>query len=304
MKKIIISGVTGFIGRAVAQSLLEEGYQIIGLSRNPERYQALFQNRIKFISWDARSSEGWWELAEGSLAFINLAGENIGSGLWTKKKKDRIIESRIGAGRAMTEAFIRVEEKPKTFIQASAIGYYGNGNNEVLTEISKGGQGFLADLTRKWEGSISGIDHKQTRVVVFRIGLVLGRGGGLLSKMSVPFRLFFGGHFGNGKQWMSWVHIQDVAGAIQYALEAQTLNGVCNLTSPSPVQARIFFSLLGKALHRPSWFHVPASLLKMLLGDMAEETLLTSQKVLPNRLLDAGYNFRYSKLDMALKEGL
>jgi len=302
LKKIIISGATGFIGQAITRSLLNEGYEIIGLSRNPERYQSLYQGKINFISWDAKSSEGWWELAEGSLAFINLAGENIGSGIWTSKKRERMIESRIDAGRAMTEAFVRIKEKPKIIIQASAIGYYGNEGDQILSETSENGQGFLADLTRQWENSISGIDRDAARVVIFRIGLVLGRKGGILAKMSLPFRLYSGGHFGNGEQWMSWIHLQDVAGAIKFALETDSIMGISNIVSPQPCRAHLFFQTLGRVLHRPSWFHIPESVLRMLLGEMAKETLLVSQKVVPQKLQSSGYQFQFADLERAFQD--
>ncbi|MCK5453328.1 MAG: TIGR01777 family oxidoreductase [Calditrichia bacterium] len=302
LKKIIISGATGFIGQAVTFFLLKEGYEIIGLSRNPEHYQTLFQDKVKLISWDAKSSKGWWELAEGSLAFINLAGENIGSGIWTRKKRERMIESRIDAGRAMTEAFVRIKEKPKIFVQASAIGYYGNGSDQVLTENSERGQGFLADLTQQWESSISGIDRSAVRVVIFRIGLVLGRNGGILSKMSLPFRLYFGGHFGNGQQWMSWIHLQDVAGALKFALETDSIKGIINIVSPEPSRARLFFNKLGRVLHRPSWFHMPGGILQVLPGEMAQETLLISQRVAPKKLQASGYQFKFPDLGSAFSD--
>jgi len=301
-KKIIISGATGFIGQAVIHSLLEAGYEVIGLSRNPQRYKTMLQERLKFITWDGKSSDGWWKLAEGSLAFINLAGENIGSGLWTRKKKERMIESRIDAGRAMTEAFMRLREKPKTILQASAIGYYGDGNNEELSELSGQGQGFLADLTQQWENSISAIDRDVVRVLFLRIGLVLGRNGGVLSKMSLPFRLYMGGHFGNGQQWMSWIHLQDVSGAIKFALETDTFEGTINLTSPVPSRARDFFKILGNVLQRPSWLHIPENVLQLLLGEMAREALLISQKVVPNQLQAKAYQFKFTELEEALRD--
>jgi len=300
--KIVIAGATGFIGQFVTRSLANRNFEIIALSRQPQRYRSLFNDKIKIVSWDAQTAEGWWELADGALAFINLAGENLGSGLWTEKKKQRIIESRIHTGRAITEAFNKVPEKPQVVIQASAIGFYGDGNDQILNEDSPAGQGFLADLTKKWESSIEGIDHPNTRIVIFRIGLVLGKGGGLLSKMSIPFRLFFGGHFGDGKQWMSWIHLQDVCGAVLHALESKTMNSIYNLTSPSPVQARRFYTLLGRSLQRPSWFHIPGKILQGLLGEMARETLLISQKVSSQKLQNTGYNFDFRDLERTFED--
>jgi uncharacterized protein (TIGR01777 family) len=160
----------------------------------------------------------------------------------------------------------------------------------------------LAYLTQEWEQSIAGIDRSKTRVVVFRIGLVLGKGGGLLSKMTLPFKFFAGGHFGDGKQWMSWIHRQDVVGAIQYALKTDAVKGDFNLAAPEPVQSRLFFKLLGKSLHRPSWFHMPEGLLLLFLGEMARETLLTSQKISSQRLQEAGYRFQFSDIEAALQD--
>jgi uncharacterized protein (TIGR01777 family) len=301
-KRIIISGATGFIGQAVIGTLVEEGYEIICLTRNPEGHQSLFQECVKFISWDAKSSAGWRELAEGSFAFINLAGENIGSGLWTKKKRERMIRSRIDAGRAMTEAFLTIKVKPKIIIQASAIGFYGNGNDQVFTEKSEMGKGFLADLTQDWENSISEIDQAATRLIIFRIGLVLGRNGGVLKKMSLPFRLYGGGHFGDGQQWMSWIHLRDVAGAVKFALETDSIKGILNITAPEPVQAHLFFNKLGKVLGRPSWLHIPGKVLRLLLGEMAQETLLISQRVLPKKLQTSGYQFRFPDIESTFRD--
>ncbi|UCF65073.1 MAG: TIGR01777 family oxidoreductase [bacterium] len=300
--KIVIAGATGFIGQLLTKTLADRKFEIVALSRQPQRYRTLFNNNVNIASWDARTAEGWWELADGAFAFINLAGENIGSGLWTENKKQRLIESRLHTGRAMTEAFKKVQEKPHLLIQASAIGFYGDGGEQILNEEFPAGKGFLSNLTQKWESSFEEIDHSDTRKVIFRIGLVLGRGGGLLSKMSIPFRLFFGGHFGDGEQWMSWIHLQDVCGAVLHALENDTLNGVYNLTAPSPVQAQQFYKLLGRSIHRPSWFHIPGKILRGLLGEMASETLLVSQKVSSQKLENTGYNFEFSDLETAFDD--
>jgi len=299
---VIISGATGFIGRPLVLHLAEAGYEVAVLTRHPQKASALFGNGVKAAGWDGRTSEGWLELATRALGIINLAGESIGAGRWTDKKKLEIIRSRIEAGRAVMDALEKASARPKILIQASAVGYYGPRADEELEEMSPAGQGFLAAMTRDWEDSTAGATSLGVRRVVVRSGLVLDRDGGVLPRFLRQFRLFAGGPLGSGKQWLSWIHRRDEVAAIRFLLEREDLAGVFNLTAPGPLTMKGFARTLGWVMKRPAWFPVPAFLLRLLFGQMAEETLLAGQKVLPRALLKAGFRFSYPDLKNALLE--
>ncbi|HCS48230.1 MAG: TIGR01777 family protein [Candidatus Aminicenantes bacterium RBG_19FT_COMBO_58_17] len=299
---VIISGATGFIGRPLALDLAEAGYEVAVLTRNPQKASALFGNRVRPARWDGRTSEGWRELASRALGIVNLAGENIGAGRWTDKKKQEIVRSRIDAGRAVMDAFQKVSARPRILIQASAVGYYGPRGDEEVDESSPAGEGFLAAMTRDWESSTSGAAAFGVRCVVVRSGLVLDREGGVLPRFLRQFRFFAGGPLGHGKQWLSWIHRRDEVAAIRFLLEREDLAGVFNLTAPGPLTMKGFARTLGWVMKRPAWFPVPAFLLRLLFGQMAEETLLAGQKVLPRALLKAGFRFSYPDLKNALLE--
>jgi hypothetical protein len=299
---IVISGGTGFIGRAVISSLLENGYEVAVLTRDPARAADLFGHGVKAAGWDGRTSEGWLDLASGARAIINLAGENIGAGRWTKKRKQAIVESRLNAGKAVMDAVRRASAKPKVLIQASAVGYYGSRADEVLDESASAGQGFLAGLVQYWENSTSAAESFGLRRVVIRSGLVLDARGGVLPRMLKPFRLFAGGPLGSGRQWLSWIHLQDEVAAIRFLLEREDLSGVFNLSTPGPLIMNEFARILGRGMRRPAVFRVPAFLLRLLYGDMAEETLLSGQRVEPQALLRAGFQFLYPRLEDALRD--
>ncbi len=300
MKRVVISGATGFIGRALASSLLEDGYDVTVLTRNPAKARALFGDRIKAAAWDGLTSDGWLELASGARAIINLAGENIGAGRWTPKRKEEIVKSRLNAGRAVVDAIRNAPQKPAVLIQASAVGYYGSRADEILDESDSGGQGFLASLVREWESSTAEVESFGVRRLVIRSGLVLDSGGGVLPRFLRQFRLFAGGSLGSGRQWMSWIHRRDEIAAICFLLEREDLTGVFNLTAPLPLTMNEFAHVLGRAMHRPTAFRVPAIALRLLFGDLAKETMLAGQRVLPRALLRAGFEFLYSNLESAL----
>lgn len=301
-KRIIISGATGFIGKALCQQLVQEGYDVVALSRNPDKGSALFGELVKVIQWDAQSTDGWSDIADGAYAIINLAGENLASGRWTQERKQRIIQSRLNAGKAVLEAVERATNKPQVIIQASAIGYYGARDDEILDESSSPGFGFLAGLAKQWEKSTQEVDSFGVRHIIIRSGIVLGRNEGFLSRVLLPFRLFFGGHLGSGKQWLSWIHIDDEVNAICFLLENESLQGVFNLTAPNPLTSKDFFHVLGKVMKRPSWLPVPSFLLSLLLGGMANELILSGQRIMPTRLLESGYEFLHTNAESALEE--
>lgn len=300
--RIVISGGTGFIGSALTLSLLEAGYEVAVLSRNPAGAAARTEKRASTAGWDGRSSEGWLELASGSRAIVNLAGENIGAGRWTGKRKRAIVESRLNAGAAVMDAVRRASDKPQVLIQASAVGYYGSRGDEVVDESSSPGRGFLAELVRDWEKSTSEAESFGVRRVIIRSGLVLARHGGVFPRMLRPFRWFAGGPLGSGRQWLSWIHLRDEVAAIRFLLERDDLSGTFNLTAPEPLVMNRFAQTLGRVAGRPSIVRVPAVLLRLLYGEMAEETLLAGQRVEPRALLKAGFEFFFPRLEKALQD--
>jgi hypothetical protein len=299
---IIISGGTGFIGRALASELTESGYAVAVLTRDPQRASALFGNRARPVGWDGRTSNGWLKLASGAFGIVNLAGENIGAGRWTAERKQKISRSRVDAGRAIMDAVEKSPEKPRSLIQASAVGYYGPRADEELDESASSGKGFLADLTRTWEDSTVGAADLGVRRAVVRSGLVMDGDGGVLPRFLGQFKLLAGGPLGSGRQWISWIHRRDEVEAIRFLLEREDLDGVFNLTAPAPRTMKEFARTLGRVLKRPAWVPVPAFLLRLLFGQMAEETLLSGQRVLPRALLKAGFRFSYPELGKALSD--
>lgn len=299
--KLIITGATGFIGRALCRKLHND-YEIIALSRNPEAAQQKMDYLTKTVQWDAKTSVGWADEAEGAFGIINLAGENLGSSRWTKTKKARILNSRLDGINAIVETINRLKKRPAVVILVSAIGYYGTNRDELLDETANSGEGFLAEVCRGVESFAGQIEALGVRCVVIRPGVVLGRGGGALEKFMIPFRFYLGGHFGSGRQWLSWISLDDVVAAIRFLLENEHLRGVFNLTSPQPVTMKEFCVSLGQAMRRPAWLNVPGFVLRLVLGETADEMLLSGQKVWPKRLLDSGFEFKYPDLKKALSD--
>ncbi len=302
MKRVIVTGATGFIGKALCFRLAEEGYEVIALTRSLEKGEKLFGNLARAARWDGKSADNWLDFVDGALAIVNLAGENIGSGRWIAQKKESILQSRLDAGLAVVEAVESVEKKPKVVIQASAIGCYGSRANELIDENSSPGEGFLADVAKEWELSTQKVESLEVRRVVIRSGVVLNREGGAFLRLLKPFRFFAGGPLGSGRQWFSWIHLADELEAILFLLKREDLQGVFNLTAPESLIQKDFARLLGKILRRPSWIPVPGFMLRLFLGEMAEEMLLVSQRVAPRRLLEAGFSFRYPQIEPALRE--
>jgi uncharacterized protein len=298
--RVIVSGATGFIGRALTEELARAGYEVIALSRRTKTSSSEDKNVV--MAWDAKSVGEWKTYLEGALAVINLAGENISSGRWTKKRKQKILQSRLDAGKAITEAIRQVNRKPRVVIQASAIGYYGPHSDEELDESSNPGTGYLPQVAQKWELSTKDVKSMGVRYVVIRTGIVLGKQGGALPRLMQPFRIFLGGPLGSGRQWFSWIHLKDEIRAIRFLMENENLHGVFNLTAPAPLPMKEFCRILGKLMHRPSWLKVPGFALRLFLGEMAQALLLSGQRVLPKRLLEAGYRFSYPDTESAVKQ--
>ncbi len=303
--RVIITGGTGLIGRALVPLLLQEGYQIVVLSRHPS--QARLPADVQVVPWDARTASGWGHWVEGATAIVNLAGESIaGTGLiparWTKARKQRILESRVHATRAVVEAIDQAQAKPQVLVQGSAIGYYGGWvDDTILDENAPPGQDFLAQVVRQWEAASEPVEAWGVRRVLARTGLVLSTQGGSLPPTMLPFRFFLGGPLGSGQQWWSWIHLQDEVRALHFLLTHPQASGPFNLTAPHPVTNREFALTLGQVMGRPAFLPTPGWLLRLTLGELAD-LLLKGQRVLPKRLLDLGFQFAFPTLEMALEE--
>ena len=297
--RVVITGATGFIGRALCDKLHSD-YEIIALSRNAVRAQQSLGQLARVVQWDGKTLAGWAAQADGALAIINLAGENIASGRWTKSRKHRILWSRLDAAKAIVEAVKQADSKPKVIIQASAVGYYGSRRDEQLDENSPPGQGFPVNVCQEVESFEDKIDNLGVRFVAIRTGLVLGPNGGVLDKLAKPFRFYLGGCLGTGKQWLSWIGLDDEIAAIKFLMENEHLYGVFNLTAPQPVTMKEFSKVLGKVLKKPAWLSVPGFALRLALGEMADKLILSGQRVLPKRLLEAGFQFKHENVESAL----
>jgi uncharacterized protein (TIGR01777 family) len=302
--RVIIAGATGFVGAALSNNLIGSGHDVVALTRNQKKAQLVLGDKATILEWDGTTSSGWASATENADAIINLAGANLSSRYWTTSYKKELWDSRINAGRAIVQAIMRAKVKPKILIQASAVGYYGSRKEETIDEQSDKGRGFLANLVQAWEASTEAAEAQGARRVVIRSGVILGRGSIITSLLRIPFKLYGGGYPGNGKQWLSWIHIDDQIRIIRYSIENSNIKGIINLASPEPVKMKEFCRVYGKVLRRPVWVRVPAFVLRLALGDMARETILVSQKIFPKRLLEAGYQFKYPNLEPALADSL
>lgn len=300
--RVVIIGVNGFIGRELATHLISRGFDIVGTSRYPQRAAPYHDPAIHLVHWDGRSPQEIASHIDGARAVVNLAGETLAGWRWSTLKKKRILDSRVQAGLALGEAVESLAQGLEVLIQASAVGFYGNRADEVLAESSARGEGFLSRVTEQWEAASFGVEAGGVRRVVLRIAMVLGRGGGALPRLILPFRLFLGGELGNGKQWMSWIHIRDLVDAISFLLERSDLQGIFNIAAPGPVRNRDFSRSIAGIIRRPSWFRIPAFVLRLIMGEVAREMLLVSQQVAPRRLQQAGFSFRFPCLQEALKD--
>lgn len=298
--KIAIIGATGFIGSHAAGYLSQAGHEVTAVSRSAGKARKLFGEETEIFEWDAKGPEGLLPLIEKTDVLINLAGQDIGESRWTEKRKKLLRESRVNTGRYVKDAILGAKKRPKMLIQASAIGIYGVNHYGTKTRVP-GDDSFMATLTAEWEKSVSGLIETGVTTVLFRQGVVLGKESGMLAKVRTPMKFFIGGKLGSGKQWLSWVHKTDVVRAMEFVIE-NDLEGRFNIASPEPVMQKDFFKILGKVMQRPSWMPVPAFVLKIVFGKMAEETILASQRAMPDRLLEAGFSFSFSSLEGALKD--
>ncbi len=305
MKRVIITGGSGFIGRALTRELLDAQYEVVWLSRNPATTRAVPAG-VRVEKWDGRSAQGWSALAEGAFAIVNLAGESIGIPPlpWTNERKRRIRDSRVNASKAVVEAVRLAREKPRVIVQASAVGFYGARGDEVITEKNSAGHDFLADVAVAWEASSAEVETLGVRRVVTRFGLPLDKSGGVFPFLVMPIRLFVGGPIGSGRQVIAWIHLHDAVRAIRFLMEKDDARGAFNLTAPEPLTNAELGRVIARVLRRPFWLPVPAFALKLALGEMAELLLLNGQRVLPERLLRAGFKFQFPTAELALKDVL
>jgi uncharacterized protein (TIGR01777 family) len=294
---VAMTGASGLVGSALVPELVKGGHKVIRLVRHAAEPGA------PELCWDATGAP-MPSLFEGFDAVVHLAGENV-AGRWTEDKKRRILESRVNGTRHLADSLAVMVKPPRVLVMASAVGYYGNRGDEVLTEASVPGTDFLADVCQQWEAAAQPAEAAGIRVVKLRLGVVLAKQGGALAKLLTPFRLGLGGKIASGRQYWSWVALPDVTAAFVRALNDESLRGASlsgpvNVTSPNPVRNVDFTKALGRALHRPTLFPMPAFAAKLALGEMAEAMLLASQRAEPAKLAASGYQFKYPELDGAL----
>jgi len=296
--RVLVSGGTGLVGSSLIPALQRVGHDVSLLSR---RATPSPPGGAKSFRWDPQTGTLDAAALEGVDGIIHLAGESIAGGIWTAKRRRRILDSRVSGTRFLAERAAAHPTPPRVFVSASAIGYYGDRGDEFLTEHSAAGSGFLAEVSRAWEEAAAPAAARGIRTVFLRLGLVLGATGGALSAMLPIFRLGLGGPMGNGRQWVSWVALEDVVGAIAFALSRDDLSGPMNIVAPEPARNRDFARAVGHALGRPALLPAPAFALKLFLGALAEEALLSSTRVNPSLLLASGYPFRFPSLAGALE---
>jgi uncharacterized protein len=291
---ILVFGGSGLVGTALVAALRASGKDAIAM-RAP---------RTGDPGWDPAAGLSEPAALEGAEAVVHLGGASIGAGRWTAERKKVLRSSRVDSTRLLVETMARTRRKPQVFVCASAVGYYGSRSDEVLTESSCAGNDFLGKLTQDWEAQARRAEEKGIRTVMTRFGVVLSKKGGALPRMLVPFKLGAGGSLGDGRQWMPWVAIEDVVAAIGWAIDDANVRGPVNVMAPNPTQNAEFTRVLARVLRRPAIFPAPAFVLRLMLGEMADALLLSSQRAKPEKLLSAGYKFRFEKLEPALREVL
>jgi uncharacterized protein (TIGR01777 family) len=297
--KVLITGASGLIGTALRKSFEEKGYEMLLASRKAPKHEDEVQ-----WSPDTGFADEDLPRLEGLDAVVHLAGENIAGFRWTDEKKKAIRDSRVHGTRNMIEAFARLEKKPEVFVSASAIGFYGDRGDDELTETSSAGDTFLSEVCKEWESESRRAEDMGIRTVLLRNGIVLSKDGGALATMLTPFKFGVGGVIGSGKQWMSWVSLDDVVAIINFAIENEKIRGAINVASPEPVTNEEFTKTLGDVLYRPTFLPLPEFAVNLVFGEMGDALLIDSTKVLPKRLLDAGFEFKYPDLNDAIKHAV
>jgi uncharacterized protein (TIGR01777 family) len=302
---ILIAGGSGLIGRELTSAFSNSGEKVTILSRQPEMVKGMPVG-VKIIQWDGKTVQDWGIHIDSTDAVINLTGENLsGKGFfpsrWTKERKMRLVQSRVDSGRALTKAIEITQAKPSVFVQASGVGFYGTQQEKPLNEDDRGGNDFLANLSKEWEASSEPLQTMGVRRVIIRNGVVLSTKGGALPLLLLPYKLFVGGSIGNGKQVYSWIHLLDEVNAIRFLIADKNANGVFNLTSPNPVTNSEFGHTISKVIHRPHYFPLPGFVMHLALGEVAT-MVLEGQRVIPRKLLNEGFEFKFPMLEQALKD--
>lgn len=297
--KVAITGATGFVGRRLVEQLQAKGHQSLILTRNRETALKAFPN-LEVVAYTPTESGSWQDAISGYDAVVNLAGEPIAESRWTAKQKQEILDSRQLSTQKIVEAIVKANPKPVVLVNASAIGFYGTSETASFDETSPNGKDFLSEVCKNWEAEAQKVTAVGVRLVILRLGIVLGDGGAL-AKMIPSFKLFAGGPLGTGKQWFSWIHRDDLVNLIIAALTRSDIEGVLNATAPNPVRMSELCQTLGNVLSRPSWLPVPSFVLEALLGEGAQ-VVLEGQQVLPKRTISYGFNYQYPTLKQALDE--
>lgn len=301
MKKIIITGATGSIGQRLVQKLVSRNDQVIVLTQNVQQAQSKLSGVNNIIKWDYLKSEEWKEYLNETDAVVHLAGANLSGRRWNNDYKKLAYDSRIISTRNLVEAIKMVEQKPKVFITASAVGIYGNRHDEVLDETSSLGNDFLADLCKDWEKEATKIEEIGVRRVSIRTGLVLNKNEGVLKQLYLPFKFFVGGPLAGGRQWFPWIHSDDIIGIYLYALDNESVIGSINAASPGIVRMKEFAKTFGKVLRRPSLFPIPKLAMKIVAGEVADYAVM-SQRTSAKKIIEAGYNFKFENVEEALRD--
>ncbi|MHC5759469.1 thylakoid membrane protein ThyD [Nostoc sp.] len=302
--KFAITGATGFVGSLLVQRLQGKGHKIVVLTRNTAFAQKVFPSEafanVEIVAYTPNVSGSWQSVIANCDGVVNLAGEPIGEGRWTPERKQEILNSRKLGTQKIVEAIANANPKPTVLINASAIGYYGTSETATYDETSLSGNDFLAQVCQAWEAEARKVKDAGVRLVILRFGIVLGNGGAL-GKMIPPFKLFAGGPIGSGRQWFSWIHVDDLVNLILQALTKPEIEGVYNATAPNPVRMADLSQTLGQVMNRPSWLPVPAFAIEALLGDGAI-VVLQGQQVIPKRTLETGFEYKYPNLQPALTQ--
>lgn len=302
--KVAIAGATGFVGSRLVERLNQEGVRVLVLTRNIDSARKIFPSQgfanVEIIAYTPNVSGSWQDALSGCDAVVNLAGEPIGEGRWTPERKQEILNSRQLGTQKIVEAIAKSNPKPSVLVNASAIGYYGTSETATFDENSLSGNDFLAQVCQAWEAEATKVIDAGVRLVILRFGIVLGTGGAL-GKMITPFKLFAGGPIGSGRQWFSWIHVDDIVNLILKSLNKPELQGVYNATAPNPVRMSELSQTMGQVMNRPSWLPVPSFAIEALLGDGAI-VVLEGQKVEPKKTLEAGFEYLYPNLKPALAQ--
>jgi uncharacterized protein (TIGR01777 family) len=300
-KKIIVTGATGLIGKKLCSKLLEQGNEIAIFTRNPDAAEKVIRGASRYVKWNYNNPEEWQHFLNETDTVVHLAGTNLGAKRWNREFKKELIDSRIESTRQLVNAIKKCEDKPKSFITASAVGFYADRGEEELIEESDPGNDFLSKLCSDWEKEAEKIQDQNVRRVSLRIGLTLSNEGGVLKKLLLPFKMFLGGPLGNGKQWFPWIHIEDLVNIIIHTINSESLQGPVNIASPGIVRMKEFAKTLGKILKRPSFIPVPNFAIRIAAGEFGKYAVM-SQRTPVEKILNAGYKYKFANLEDALKD--